>query len=95
MVGRLLAAAREEKAIARAGDVRFALDPMLSYETGGRGAAIDRRCLVAAGHSYGANTTMHTVGAQVIKKGQTISCLDPRFCAAFIISAPRCTVRPI
>ncbi|WP_236101178.1 alpha/beta hydrolase family protein [Pseudomonas argentinensis] len=88
VVGRLQAAAREEEAIARAGDVRFALDRMLSDEPGGRGAAIDRRCLVAAGHSYGANTTLLTVGAQVIRNGRTISCLDPRFCAAVIISAP-------
>lgn len=88
VVGRLQAAAREEEAIARAGDVRFALDRMLSDETGSLGAAVDRQRLVAAGHSYGANTMLLTVGAEVIRNGQTINCLDSRFCAAVVISAP-------
>lgn len=88
VVGRLQAAAREEEAIARAGDVRFALDRMLSDETGNRGAAVDRQRLVAAGHSYGANTMLLTVGSEVIRNGQTINCLDSRFSAAVVISAP-------
>ncbi|WP_258190189.1 alpha/beta hydrolase family protein [Stutzerimonas azotifigens] len=88
VVGRLQAAAQEKEAIARAGDVRFALDRMLSDETGSRGAAVDRQRLVAAGHSYGANTTLLTVGAQVVRDGQTINYLDSRFSAAVVISAP-------
>lgn len=88
VVARLHAAAQEAEAIARAADVRFALDRMLSEETGRLGAAVNRQRLIAAGHSYGANTTLLTVGAQVVRNGQTISCLDPRFCAAVVISAP-------
>ncbi|MDO8421652.1 MAG: acetylhydrolase [Parvibaculum sp.] len=88
VVGRLQAAAQESEAIARVGDVRFALDRMLSDETGSRGAAVDRQRLVAAGHSYGANTTLLTVGAQVVRDGQTIDYLDSRFSAAIVISAP-------
>lgn len=88
VVGRLQSAAREHEAIARAADVRFALDCMLSDRTGERGAAVDRRRLVAAGHSYGANTTLLAVGAQVVRNGQTIVCLDARFTSAIVISAP-------
>ncbi|MGE8500595.1 MAG: alpha/beta hydrolase family protein [Pseudomonas sp.] len=88
VVARLQAAAQEAEAIARAGDVHFALDRMLSDETGSLGAAVNRQRLIAAGHSYGANTTLLTVGAQVVRNGQTISCLDSRFCAAVVISAP-------
>lgn len=88
VVGRLQAAAQEREAIARAADVRFALDRMLSDEIGERGAAVNRQRLIAAGHSYGANTTLLTIGAEVVRDGQTISCHDPRFAAAVIISAP-------
>jgi predicted dienelactone hydrolase len=76
--GRLQAAAQETEAVARAADVRFALDRMLSDETGYRSAAVNRQRLIAAGHSYGANTTLLTVGAQVVRSGRTIDCLDPR-----------------
>jgi hypothetical protein len=88
VVGRLQAAAQEQEAIARAADVRFALDRILSDEAGHRGAALNRQRLVAAGHSYGANTTLLTVGAQVVRNGRTIDCLDSRFSAAVVISAP-------
>ncbi|WP_157598267.1 MULTISPECIES: acetylhydrolase [unclassified Rhizobacter] len=88
IVGRLQAAAQESEAIARAADVRFALDRMLSDEAGALGAAVDRRRLVAAGHSYGANTTLLTVGAQVVRQGRTVHCQDSRFSAAIVISAP-------
>lgn len=88
VLGRLQAAAQEREAIARAADVRFALDRMLSDTPGGYAAAVDRERIVAAGHSYGANTTLLTIGAQVVRNGQTIDCLDSRFSAAIIISAP-------
>jgi predicted dienelactone hydrolase len=88
VVGRLQAAAQESEAVARAADLRFALDRMLSDETGPLGAAVDRRRLVAAGHSYGANTTLLTVGAQVVRQGRTVDCKDARFSAAIVISAP-------
>lgn len=87
LVGRLQAAAREQEAIARAADVRFALDQIL-LAPGGWGEAIDRECIVAAGHSYGANTTLLSIGAQVIRNGQMINCRDSRFSAAVVISAP-------
>jgi len=88
VVGRLQAAAREGEAIARTADLRFALDQMLSEETGALGAAVDRRRLVAAGHSYGANTTLLAIGAQVVRQGHAVPCRDDRFSAAVVISAP-------
>lgn len=88
VIGRLQAAAQEKEAIARAADVSFAVDRILSDEAGGRGAAVNRQRIVAAGHSYGANTTLLTIGAQVVRNGQAIDCLDSRFSAAVVISAP-------
>ena len=88
VVNRLQAAAQEQEAIARAADMRFALDKILSDASGYQAAAINHQRLVAAGHSYGANTTLLTVGAQVVRNGQTIDCLDSRFAAAVVISAP-------
>lgn len=88
VVGRLQAAAQESEALARAADMSFALSRMLSPETGPLGPAVDRRRLVAAGHSYGANTTLLSVGAQVVRQGRVVSCQDARFSAALIISAP-------
>ena len=88
LIGRLQAAAQEREAIARAADVSFALDRMLSDQTGSRGAAVNRQRVIAAGHSYGANTTLLMAGAQVVRDGQTIDCQDSRFSAAIVISAP-------
>lgn len=88
IVGRLRSAAQESEAIARAADVRFALDRMLSDETGPLGRAVDRRRLVAAGHSYGANTTLLSIGAQVVRQGRVVTCQDERFSAGIVISAP-------
>jgi dienelactone hydrolase len=88
MISRLQAAAQEREAVERAADVRFALDRMLSDENADLGAMVNRKRLIAAGHSYGANTSLLTVGAQVIRRGQAIDCLDPRFSAAVFISAP-------
>lgn len=45
--------------------------------------------IAAAGHSYGANTTMLAIGAKVARAEQTTSGLaDPRIKAAIVISAP-------
>ena len=44
--------------------------------------------VVAAGHSYGANTTLILTGAQVIRNGKPIGGRDPRFTASIVISAP-------
>lgn len=86
MVGRLQAAAQDGEAIARVRDMRFALDQLLLSERGGR---IDMRRIVAAGHSYGANTTLLLAGAQVARKGALLKDLrEPRFTAAIVISAP-------
>ncbi|WP_457977911.1 acetylhydrolase [Ectopseudomonas composti] len=88
VVERLHDAAQESEAMARASDVSFALDQMLSDATGKMGVAVDPRRIVIAGHSYGANTALLTAGAQVVRDGQVISYRDPRFAAAVIISAP-------
>ena len=44
--------------------------------------------IVAAGHSYGANTTLMVAGARVVRDGQAIELRDPRVSAAIVISAP-------
>ena len=85
VVDRLQRAAHESEAVARAWDLRFALDRMLSS---GAGAQIDRRRIVVAGHSYGANTALLAVGARVMREGQWVEARDPRFAAAIVISAP-------
>jgi dienelactone hydrolase len=86
---RLKTAARSEEAIARAGDMRFAVDQILASDVAPR---LDAQRLAAAGHSYGANTTLLVAGAQVQRTvdGQTqvLSFRDPRFKAAVVISAP-------
>ena len=86
VVDRLQRAAHESEALARAWDLRFALDRLLSSGAGRR--QIDRRRIVAAGHSYGANTALLAVGARVMREGQWVEARDPRFAAAIVISAP-------
>ena len=85
VVDRLQRAAHESEALARALDLHFALDRMLSSPYGTR---IDRRRIVAAGHSYGANTALVAVGARVMRAGRWVEARDPRFTAAIVISAP-------
>jgi dienelactone hydrolase len=85
IVNRLHKAARESEAIARAEDLRFALDQALSGELGD---LIDRERVIAAGHSYGANTTLLAAGAKVERHGKLLDLLDTRIRAAIIISAP-------
>lgn len=85
MVGRLQAAAQESEAIARVHDMRFALDQLLSGPTG---AALDGQRVVAAGHSYGANTTLLAAGARVQRDGAPVDLSDARIKAAIVISAP-------
>ena len=84
-VGRLQAAAQDSEAVARVYDLRFALDQMLD---GPLAEQIDRQRLIAAGHSYGANTTLLAVGARLERGGQLIDLRDPRLKAAIVISAP-------
>ncbi len=88
LVSRLQSAAQESEALARGLDVRFALDRLLSAESGAYDARIDRKRIVAAGHSYGANTALVAVGAAVTRNGQRMEAHDARFSAAILISSP-------
>lgn len=88
VTGRLQQAAQDKEAIARAGDIRFALDRMLAGEAGRDPAAIDTSRIVAAGHSYGANTALLAAGAQVVRNDMVLSRRDDRVSAAILISAP-------
>ncbi len=85
LVSRFQRAAGEAEAVARVRDQRFALDRVLAGEWG---AHVDRARIVAAGHSYGANTTLMAAGARVVRGGKTIDLHDTRFSAAIVISAP-------
>jgi predicted dienelactone hydrolase len=86
---RLANAAQDAEAMARAKDVSFALTELLAMPSlAGR---LDANRIVAAGHSYGANTTMLLAGAMVPGKGengQALNLRDPRIKAAMILSAP-------
>ncbi|QTN23008.1 acetylhydrolase [Rhizobacter sp. AJA081-3] len=85
LVGRLRDAAQDKEAIARVLDMHFALDQLLAGPLASR---IDADRIVAAGHSYGANTTLLAAGAQVERAGQRLDFRDPRIKAAIILSAP-------
>jgi predicted dienelactone hydrolase len=85
-VSRLQEAAKEKEALARVQDLRFALTRLLGTPLG---QAIDQGKIIAAGHSYGANTTLLASGARVSRENIPINLSDPRISAAIIISAPR------
>ena len=85
LVERLQGAAQDTEAIARVHDLRFALDHLLA---GPRGEQIDRSRIVAAGHSYGANTALLAAGARVEREGRWLDYRDARISAAIVISAP-------
>ena len=85
IVNRLHKAARESEAIARAEDLRFALDQALNGELGN---FLDGDRVIAAGHSYGANTTLLAAGAKLERHGKLVDLRDARIRAAIIISAP-------
>ncbi|MDO9427729.1 MAG: acetylhydrolase [Methylobacterium sp.] len=87
LLDRLDGAADEREAIERTRDVSFGLDRLLD-QTGPFHAAIDRKRIVAAGHSFGANTTLILTGAQVIRDGKPLGFRDPRFTTSIVISAP-------
>jgi predicted dienelactone hydrolase len=89
LVDRLQAATHDSEAAARVGDLRFALDRILSKGTGPYAGLIDRHRIIAAGHSYGANTALLTVGARVFRNGRWLDVRDRRYMAAIVISAPR------
>jgi predicted dienelactone hydrolase len=85
VVSRLSEAAQETEALNRVKDIKFALDHILAEPVG---SAINAQRLVAAGHSYGANTTLLLAGARVDVNGTKVFAKDPRFTAAILISAP-------
>lgn len=85
LMGRLQDAAQEAEAIARVHDLRFALGQALGGEFGSR---LDGQRVVAAGHSYGANTALLASGAQVVRSGRALDLREPRIRAAIVISAP-------
>ena len=85
LVGRLQDAAQEAEAIARVHDLRFALDQALGGEFA---PLLDGQRVVAAGHSYGANTTLLASGARVVRGGRPLDLREPRLRAAIVISAP-------
>jgi predicted dienelactone hydrolase len=85
LIGRLQDAAQEREAIERPRDLSFALDTLLAGPFGER---IDTRRIVAAGHSYGANTTLLAAGARVQRDGRTVVLHDERLAAALVLSAP-------
>jgi predicted dienelactone hydrolase len=78
-------AAQDSEAIARVHDLRFALDTLLGGEWGAR---IDPTRIVAAGHSYGANTSLLAAGARVQRQGRAVELRDERVRAAILISSP-------
>jgi pimeloyl-ACP methyl ester carboxylesterase len=85
MISRLQDAAQDREAINRALDLRFALDTLLAGDLAPR---LDARRIVAAGHSYGANTALLAAGARVEREGRAVDLRDPRVMAAIVISAP-------
>jgi dienelactone hydrolase len=85
LLGRLQDAAQEAEAVARVADLRFGLDRVLA---GAHGEWLDARHIVAAGHSYGANTTLLAAGARVPRAGAMVDLRDERVRAAIVISAP-------
>jgi dienelactone hydrolase len=88
MAERLRNAAQDSEALARVQDLRFALDQTLAGAAGKAPSALDTARIAVAGHSYGANTALLTIGAQVVRNGATVSYRDKRFGAAVLISAP-------
>ncbi|WP_244473056.1 acetylhydrolase [Methylobacterium sp. Leaf100] len=87
LLSRLNGAADEHEAIERTRDVSFGLDQLLRRDNPFQ-AAVDRTRIVAAGHSYGANTTLILTGARVIRDGKSLGYRDLRFSASIVISAP-------
>jgi len=85
LVSRLQGAAQEAEAVARVRDLSFALDQLLSGELAPR---LDAQRIVAAGHSYGANTTLLAAGASVQRDGAPLQLRDARIKAVIVLSAP-------
>jgi predicted dienelactone hydrolase len=82
----LRAAATEENAIARVGDVSFALDRVLADPK--LAHAVDARKIAVAGHSFGANTALLAAGATFRDGARVLAFRDARVRAAIVLSAP-------
>ena len=85
LLSRFQRAAGDQEAIARVQDLSFALDRLLQSDYS---AQVDAQRIVAAGHSYGANTTLLAAGARVMRNGRELAFRDTRISAAILISAP-------
>lgn len=86
LVPRLQNAAQDNEALERVRDLRFALDHLLTASEYRQ--QIDLARLIAAGHSYGANTVLLAAGAKVKRNGNVLDYRDERIRAAIIISSP-------
>jgi dienelactone hydrolase len=86
LVSRLQEAAQEKEALARVFDLRYALTKIFSDPFG---QTINPNQIIAAGHSYGANTTLLASGARVNRDDIPVELSDSRITAAIVISAPR------
>ncbi len=85
LMARLHDAAQDAEAVARVRDLSFALDQLLRSELAPQ---LDGQRIVAAGHSYGANTTLLAAGATVRRNGEPLELRDARIKAVIVLSAP-------
>lgn len=83
MAARLRRAISAEEAMARARDLSFGLDWLAAQDL-----PFEVSTIVAAGHSYGANTSLLVAGAQVDGPARLPTLRDPRVRAAALLSAP-------
>ena len=86
LLSRMQEAAQEREAVNRVHDLRFALDRLLADAS--LATRLDSQHVVAAGHSYGANTVLLAAGAQVEREAGVVQLRDDRIEAAILISAP-------
>jgi predicted dienelactone hydrolase len=86
LVSRLQEAAQVKEALNRVHDLRFALTQLLNDPLG---QTMRPDQIIAAGHSYGANTTLLASGARVSQDNIPVDLSDARITAAIVISAPR------
>jgi dienelactone hydrolase len=86
LLSRLQEVAQVKEAVNRVYDLRFALTRLLNDPLG---QTLRSNQIIAAGHSYGANTTLLASGARVSQDNIPVDLSDARITAAIIISAPR------
>lgn len=85
------AAANPQNALDRAGDLRFVIDQMarINREVGVFNKRVLLDSIGAAGHSFGAHTTLVAVGELfILPGGKELGFADPRIKAAVPMSAP-------